>query len=84
LTRAGAPLLASEVVPFQQETLAQTARWASERRVKHFAGLALFACETSSQITNSTNGIEPPRGPVSVKSSKDGIVKMVVPDFAQL
>ncbi|CDL32415.1 Competence/damage-inducible protein CinA [Enterobacter hormaechei] len=42
LTRAGAPLLASEVVPFQQETLAQTARWTSERRVKHFAGLALF------------------------------------------
>jgi len=42
LTRAGAPLLASEVVPFQQESLAQTARWASERRVKHFAGLALF------------------------------------------
>ena len=39
---AGAPLLASEVVPFQQETLAQTARWASERRVKHFAGLALL------------------------------------------
>ncbi|MEB7543442.1 nicotinamide mononucleotide deamidase-related protein YfaY [Enterobacter huaxiensis] len=41
LSRACAPLLASEVVPFQQETLAQTARWASERRVKHFAGLAL-------------------------------------------
>ncbi|MDI3424905.1 nicotinamide mononucleotide deamidase-related protein YfaY [Enterobacter sp. V87_3] len=41
LSRADAPLLASEVVPYQQETLAQTARWASERRVKHFAGLAL-------------------------------------------
>ncbi len=41
LSRASAPQLASEVVPFQQETLAQTARWASERRVKHFAGLAL-------------------------------------------
>ncbi|MCE9993686.1 nicotinamide mononucleotide deamidase-related protein YfaY [Enterobacter asburiae] len=41
LSRACAPLLASEVVPFQQETLAQTARWASERRVNHFAGLAL-------------------------------------------
>jgi competence/damage-inducible protein CinA-like protein len=41
LSRAGAPLLASEVVPFQQETLAQTARWASERRVNHFAGLTL-------------------------------------------
>ncbi|EEJ7602700.1 ribonucleoside-diphosphate reductase subunit alpha [Salmonella enterica subsp. enterica serovar Kiambu] len=45
---------------------------------------AQMPCETSSQITNSTNGIEPPRGPVSVKSSKDGIVKMVVPVFAQL
>lgn len=42
---------------------------------------AQMPCETSSQITNSTNGIEPPRGPVSVKSSKDGIVKMVVPEF---
>ncbi|WP_367896830.1 nicotinamide mononucleotide deamidase-related protein YfaY [Enterobacter vonholyi] len=42
LSRVNAPLLASEVVPFQQETLAQTARWATERRVKHFAGLALF------------------------------------------
>ncbi|WP_417315825.1 nicotinamide mononucleotide deamidase-related protein YfaY [Enterobacter sp.] len=41
LSRASAPLLASEVVPFQQETLAQTARWAYERRVNHFAGLAL-------------------------------------------
>lgn len=45
---------------------------------------AQMPCETSSQITNSTNGIEPPRGPVSVKSSKDGIVKMVVPEFEEL
>ena len=35
LSRAGAPLLASEVVP------AQAARWAAERRINHFAGLAL-------------------------------------------
>lgn len=41
LSRAGAPLLASEVVPSQEETLAQTAHWAAERRVNHFAGLAL-------------------------------------------
>ncbi|GGC00826.1 ribonucleoside-diphosphate reductase [Marinobacterium zhoushanense] len=45
---------------------------------------ALMPCETSSQITNSTNGIEPPRGFVSVKSSKDGVMKQVVPDFLQL
>ncbi|MHB3371859.1 nicotinamide mononucleotide deamidase-related protein YfaY [Klebsiella pneumoniae] len=41
LSRAGAPLLASEVVPVQEETLAQAARWAAERRINHFAGLAL-------------------------------------------
>ena len=41
LFRAGAPLLASEVVPAQEETLAQAARWAAERRINHFAGLAL-------------------------------------------
>lgn len=45
---------------------------------------ALMPCETSSQITNSTNGIEPPRGYVSVKASKDGIMKQVVPDFTEL
>lgn len=41
LSRVNAPLLASEVVPSQEETLAQTAHWAAERREKHFAGLAL-------------------------------------------
>ena len=45
---------------------------------------ALMPCETSSQITNSTNGIEPPRGFVSVKSSKDGVMKQVVPEFLRL
>jgi ribonucleoside-diphosphate reductase alpha chain len=45
---------------------------------------ALMPCETSSQITNSTNGIEPPRGYVSVKVSKDGILKQVVPEFEKL
>lgn len=42
---------------------------------------SLMPSETSSQIANATNGIEPPRGLVSVKSSKDGILKQVVPDI---
>ncbi|WP_394392871.1 class 1a ribonucleoside-diphosphate reductase subunit alpha [Shewanella woodyi] len=42
---------------------------------------ALMPSETSSQISNATNGIEPPRGLISVKSSKDGQLKQVVPDF---
>lgn len=42
---------------------------------------ALMPSETSSQISNATNGIEPPRGYVSVKTSKDGVLKQVVPDY---
>ncbi len=45
---------------------------------------ALMPSETSSQISNATNGIEPPRGFVSVKASKDGILKQVVPDYVKL
>ncbi|MBV7315231.1 class 1a ribonucleoside-diphosphate reductase subunit alpha [Shewanella sp. NIFS-20-20] len=45
---------------------------------------ALMPSETSSQISNATNGIEPPRGLISVKASKDGQLKQVVPDFDKL
>ncbi|PRB84327.1 class 1a ribonucleoside-diphosphate reductase subunit alpha [Pseudomonas sp. MYb185] len=45
---------------------------------------SLMPSETSSQISNATNGIEPPRGLVTVKQSKDGILKQVVPDYAEL
>ncbi len=45
---------------------------------------ALMPSETSSQISNATNGIEPPRGFVSVKASKDGILKQVVPEYTEL
>lgn len=46
--------------------------------------LALMPAETSAQISNSTNGIEPPRALVSVKSSKDGAFKQVVPEIHRL
>jgi len=45
---------------------------------------ALMPSETSSQISNATNGIEPPRGLISVKASKDGILKQVVPEYKKL
>ncbi len=45
---------------------------------------ALMPSETSSQISNATNGIEPPRGLISVKASKDGILKQVVPEYKRL
>ena len=46
--------------------------------------MALMPAETSAQISNSTNGIEPPRSFVSVKQSKDGVLKQVVPGFPRL
>ena len=42
---------------------------------------ALMPSETSSQIANATNGIEPPRSFVSVKQSKDGVLKQVIPEI---
>lgn len=45
---------------------------------------ALMPSETSSQISNATNGIEPPRGHISIKASKDGILKQVVPEYENL
>ena len=46
--------------------------------------MALMPAETSAQISNSTNGIEPPRAFVSVKQSKDGVLRQVVPEFRKL
>jgi ribonucleoside-diphosphate reductase alpha chain len=45
---------------------------------------ALMPSETSSQISNATNGIEAPRGHISIKSSKDGVLKQVVPEYERL
>ena len=46
--------------------------------------MALMPAETSAQISNTTNGIEPPRSLVSVKQSKHGILKQVVPGIHHL
>jgi ribonucleoside-diphosphate reductase alpha chain len=46
--------------------------------------MALMPSETSSQISGSTNGIEPPRSLISVKQSKDGVLKQVVPSIHHL
>ena len=46
--------------------------------------MALMPSETSSQISNATNGIEPPRALVSIKQSKDGVLKQVVPSIFKL
>ena len=46
--------------------------------------MALMPSETSAQIANATNGIEPPRALISVKQSKHGVLKQVVPEYKKL
>lgn len=42
---------------------------------------ALMPCESSSQVSNSTNGMEPPRQAVTAKESKEGSFNQVVPNI---
>ena len=51
----------------------------AEYGIRNSTLMALMPAETSAQISNSTNGIEPPRSYVSVKQSKHGVLKQVVP-----
>lgn len=55
-----------------------------ETGIRNSTLMALMPAETSAQISNSTNGIEPPRSLVSVKQSKHGVLKQVVPGIHKL
>jgi ribonucleoside-diphosphate reductase alpha chain len=45
---------------------------------------AQMPSESSSVVSNATNGIEPPRGYLSIKKSKKGPLKQIVPQFGTL
>jgi len=55
-----------------------------ETGIRNSTLMALMPSETSAQIANATNGIEPPRSLISVKQSKHGVLKQVVPEFKRL
>jgi ribonucleoside-diphosphate reductase alpha chain len=57
---------------------------AGEHGIRNSTLMALMPAETSAQVSNSTNGIEPPRSLVSIKQSKDGVLKQVVPEVRKL
>lgn len=57
---------------------------AKQYGIRNSTLMALMPSETSAQISNATNGIEPPRSLVSVKQSKDGVLKQVVPEVRKL
>ena len=55
-----------------------------EHGVRHSTLSAQMPSESSSVVSNATNGIEPPRGYLSVKKSKKGPLKQVVPQYQTL
>jgi ribonucleoside-diphosphate reductase alpha chain len=52
--------------------------------LRHSTLSAQMPSESSSVVSNATNGIEPPRGYLSVKQSKKGPLKQIVPQFQSL
>jgi ribonucleoside-diphosphate reductase alpha chain len=52
--------------------------------LRHSTLSAQMPSESSSVVSNATNGIEPPRGFLSVKKSKKGPLKQIVPGYNQL
>ena len=52
--------------------------------LRHSTLSAQMPSESSSVVSNATNGIEPPRGFLSVKKSKKGPLKQIVPQYTTL
>jgi ribonucleoside-diphosphate reductase alpha chain len=73
--------LVEPVYNMDWETLREMAK---QYGIRNSTLMALMPSETSAQIANATNGIEPPRSIVSIKQSKDGILKQVVPESRKL
>jgi ribonucleoside-diphosphate reductase alpha chain len=74
-----------ELVPYLERMPWQSLREQVQRTGQRNATLmALMPAETSAQISNATNGIEPPRSYVSIKGSKHGQLKQVVPEYRRL
>ena len=56
----------------------------SETGLRHSTLSAQMPSESSSVVSNATNGIEPPRDCLSIKKSKKGPLKQVVPQYQRL
>ena len=52
--------------------------------LRHSTLSAQMPSESSSIVSNATNGVEPPRGYLSIKKSKKGPLKQIVPQFQSL
>jgi len=74
-----------ELVPnnlkYDWESLRELVR---EHGVRNSTLSAQMPSESSSVVSNATNGIEPPRGYLSTKKSKKGPLKQIVPQYGTL
>ena len=52
--------------------------------LRHSTLSAQMPSESSSVVSNATNGIEPPRAYLSIKKSKQGPLKQIVPQYSTL
>ena len=71
----------------QREPSYDWERLRKELKLYGIRNSTLMACmpaESSSLVSNSTNGVEPPRELVSYKQSKEGIIPQVVPQIHHL
>ena len=66
---------------YDWETLRQSIM---EHGLRHSTLSAQMPSESSSVVSNATNGIEPPRGYLSIKKSKKGPLKQIVPQYGSL
>lgn len=73
--------LVSPVYKFDWDNLRHDAK---KYGIRNSTLMALMPAETSAQIANATNGIEPVRSLITVKQSKDGVLKQVVPEYRKL
>lgn len=55
-----------------------------EHGIRNATLMAIMPAETSAIVCNATNGVEPPRALVSVKGSKEGVLRQVVPGIHKL
>ena len=74
-----------EIVPHKQRMAWESLRKdIAKHGLRHSTLSAQMPSESSSVVSNETNGIEPPRALMSIKKSKKGPLKQIAPGFPKL
>ena len=74
-----------EVAPYElQLNWNELREYIKENGLRNSTLSAQMPSESSSVVCNATNGIEPPRDYLSIKKSKKGTLKQIVPSYSSL